>query len=103
METKTKKKNVPKDLKRKRDSRSKRSLREIFQQGAGSSGTLLRVPVSTSEPAVELSAKGREEPVVRNLPEVKPRTLLLGVSCTDTPLRGASTYSIPTAGEHWDT
>jgi hypothetical protein len=59
----------------------------------------LRGPVATSEPAVNISAKGRDEPVVRNLPEVKPRTLLLGVSCTDTPLQGASTSSIPTKGD----
>jgi hypothetical protein len=52
-----------------------------------------------SEPAFEISAKGRDEPVVRNLPEVKPRTPLLGVSSTDTPLQGASTSSIPTVGE----
>jgi hypothetical protein len=56
---------------------------------AGSSGTPLMGPVVTSEPAVEISAKGRDEPVVRNLPEVKPGTLLLGVSNTDTPLQGA--------------
>jgi hypothetical protein len=37
--------------------------------------------------------------VVRNLPEVKPGTLPLGVSSTDTPLQGTSTSSIPTAGE----
>jgi hypothetical protein len=37
--------------------------------------------------------------VVRNPPEVKPRTLLLEVSSTDTPLQGASIASIPTAGE----
>jgi hypothetical protein len=36
------------------------------------------------------------KPVVRNLPEVKPRTLLLGVSSTDIPLQGASSSSIPT-------
>jgi hypothetical protein len=37
--------------------------------------------------------------VVRNLLEVKPRTPLLGVNSTDIPLQGASTSSIPTAGE----
>jgi hypothetical protein len=47
----------------------------------------LRGPVATSEPAVEISAKGGDEPVVRNLPEVKPGTLLMGVSNTDTPLQ----------------
>jgi hypothetical protein len=81
----------PQALKRKRDSPSRRSLREILQQGAGSSGTLLRGPVATSKLAVEISAKDRDEPVVRILPEVKSGTLLLGVSNTDTPLEGAST------------
>jgi hypothetical protein len=36
--------------------------------------------------------------VVRNLPEVKPGTSLLGVSDTDTPLQGASISGIPAAG-----
>jgi hypothetical protein len=31
----------------------------------------------TNEPAVEISAKGRDKPMVRNLPEVKPKTPLL--------------------------
>jgi hypothetical protein len=68
------------DLKRKRDSRSRRSLREILQQGAGSYGAPLRDPAATSEPAAEISVKGRDEPVVRNLSKVKPRTPLLRVS-----------------------
>jgi hypothetical protein len=41
----------------------------MHQQGAGSSGEPLREPVATSEPAVEISAKGRNEPMVQNLPE----------------------------------
>jgi hypothetical protein len=36
--------------------------------GAGSSRTPLRGSVATSKPAVEISAKGRDEPVARNLP-----------------------------------
>jgi hypothetical protein len=36
--------------------------------------------------------------MVRNLPEVKPKIPLLGVSSTDIPLQGASTYSKPTGG-----
>jgi hypothetical protein len=67
--------------------------------GAGSSGAPLRGPVATSEAAVELSAKVRDKPVVRNLTNVKLMTLPLGVSTTDTPLQGASSSSIPTAGE----
>jgi hypothetical protein len=55
--------------------------------------------VATNEPAVDISAKGRDKPVVRNLPEIKPRTPLLGVSSTDIPLQGASSSDIPTAGE----
>jgi hypothetical protein len=64
-----------------------------------SENTPLRSPVATSEPAVEISAKDRDKPVERNLPEEKPRTPILGVICTDTPLQGASISSIPTAGE----
>jgi hypothetical protein len=58
-----------KDLELKRDPLPRGSLREILQQGAGSSGEPLRGPVATSEPAVEISAKGRNEPMVQNLPE----------------------------------
>jgi hypothetical protein len=89
----------PKDLKQKRDSPPRRSLREMLQQGAGSSGAPLRGPAATSEPAVEISAKDSYEPAVRNLSKVRSETTLLGVSRTDTPLQGASTSSIPTAGE----
>jgi hypothetical protein len=41
METKLTKTSGPKDLKKKRDSPTRRSLREILQQGVGSSGALL--------------------------------------------------------------
>jgi hypothetical protein len=74
METVTKIKTGPKDLKQKRDSPPRRSLREILQQGAGSSGAPSRRPVATSKPAVEISAKDS-----------------LGVSSTDIPLQEAST------------
>jgi hypothetical protein len=97
MKTATKIKTGPKDLKQKRDSPPRRSLREIFQQGAGSSGAPSRRPVATSEPAVKTSAKDRDEPAVRNLPEVKTKTTLLGVCSTDIPLQGASTSNTPTA------
>jgi hypothetical protein len=86
-------------LKKKSDSPPRRSLREIIQQGAGSSGAPLRGLVATSKPAVEISAEGRDEPVVRNLPDVKPGIRLLGVSATDIPLQGASIFGMPTAGE----
>jgi hypothetical protein len=45
-----------------------------------------------------MSTKGRDEPVMRNLPEVKPETSLLGVSDTDTPLQGTSISGLPAAG-----
>jgi hypothetical protein len=99
METVTKIKTGPKDLQQKRDSLPRRSLCEILQQGAGSSGALSRRPVATSEPAVEISAKDRDKPAVRNLSEVKTNTTLLGVSSTDIPLQGASTSCTPTPGE----
>jgi hypothetical protein len=34
-----------------------------------SSGAPLRCPVASSEPAVEISAKDKDEPLVQNLPE----------------------------------
>jgi hypothetical protein len=64
------KKNGPKDLKKHGDYPSRRSLREILQQGPESSGAPLRCPAATSESAVEISDKGRDGPVVRNLLEV---------------------------------
>jgi hypothetical protein len=36
---------------------------------------------------------------VKNLPEVKPGTSLLGASDTGTPLQGASISGLPAAGE----
>jgi hypothetical protein len=93
------KKTGPQDLKEKKDSPLRRSLREILQQVAGSPGAPLKGLDAATEPAVEISAKGKDEPVVRNLPEDKPRTPLLGVSSSDIPLQGASTSSIPTARE----
>jgi hypothetical protein len=48
----------------------------MLQQKAGSSGEPLRNPVATSEPAVEISTKSKDKPVVQNLPEAG----------TDTPL-----------------
>jgi hypothetical protein len=46
MEIKSTKTTGSKDLKKKRDSPTMRSLREILQQGAGSSGEPLRGPVA---------------------------------------------------------
>jgi hypothetical protein len=99
METEAKTKTGPKDLKQKRDSPSRGFLQEILQQGAGSSGAPSRGPAATSKPAVEISANDWDEPVAQNLSEVKSKTIPSGVSSTDTPLQGASTSSIPTAGE----
>jgi hypothetical protein len=98
MVNKTKIETGPKNLKQKRDSPPRRYLREILQQGSGGSCAPLRGPAATSDPVVEISAKDRDEPVVRNLSVVKSKTTLLGVSITDIPLQGASTSSIPTAG-----
>jgi hypothetical protein len=55
--------------------------------------------VQPAKPAVEISAKYTDEPVVRNLSEIKSETILLGVSSTDILLQGTSTSIIPTAGE----
>jgi hypothetical protein len=98
MDTKIKTKTSPKDLKQKRDS-PRRSLREILQQGAGSSGAPLRGLVATSEPAVEISANVRDKPAVRNLSEVKSKTTHLGVSSTDTPLQGTHSRRIGTQSQ----
>jgi hypothetical protein len=99
METEIKTKtNCPKDLKKKRNYPPRRSLREILQQGAGSSGVPIRGPVATSEPAAVTSAKGRDEPVVRNLPEVEPGTSLLGASGIDTTIQGVGSTGIPAVG-----
>jgi hypothetical protein len=76
-----------------------RSLnREMLQQGDGSSGVPVRVPVATSEPAAVTSAKGRDEPMVRNLPDVVPGTTLLGAGGINTPIQGAGSTGIPVAG-----
>jgi hypothetical protein len=99
MENKEKKKGLQ-DFKKKRDSAPRRSLQEILQGGAGSSGGPPRGAGTTSKPAAEISAKGRDEPVVRNLPDALSRTPLPGVSSSDIPLQGASSSSIP-AGEGW--
>jgi hypothetical protein len=97
MDTELKKTTGPKNLKMKRGSPPRRSLREILEQGTGSYGAPLRGPAATSETAAVISAKGRNEPMVRNLPEVKPGTSLLRVSGTDIPPQTASTSDIPTA------
>jgi hypothetical protein len=88
------------DLKKKRDSPPRRSLKEILLQGAGSSEEPARNLVATSEPAAVTSAKGRDEPIVRNLREVEPGTFLLGASRINTPLQGAGSTGIPAAGDH---
>jgi hypothetical protein len=69
METKSKKRS-PRDFKKKRGSPLRGTLQETPQRGAGSSGEPSRGAGATSEPTDEASAKGRVEPVVRNLPEV---------------------------------
>jgi hypothetical protein len=91
----TKNKTGRKALKLKRDPSSRGSLREMPQQGAGSSGEPLGEPVATSEPAVELPVESGKEPVVQNLPEAQQKPPLLGVSSTDTPLEGAGSSSKP--------
>jgi hypothetical protein len=66
--------------------------------GARSTGALLMCPVASSEPAAQISAKGRNKPVARFLPEEKLGTSLLRVCNTDTPLQGASTSDLPAVG-----
>jgi hypothetical protein len=84
MDTKIKTKTGPKDLKQKRIL-SKEIPTRNTSAGGWSSGAPLRRPAATSEPAVEISVKNRDEPAFRNLSEVKSKTTFLGVSSTDTP------------------
>jgi hypothetical protein len=98
METKEKKQS-PQDFEKKRGSPSRGSLHEILQQGAGSSGASSRGTGATSEPATEVSAKGRDEPVVSNLNEVSSKTSLPGASSSIIPLQGASGSSTPAERE----
>jgi hypothetical protein len=94
----TKTKTGRKDFKLKRDTPPRGSLLEMLQQKAGSYEPL-RNPVPTGEPAVEISAKGKDKPVFKNLPDAKPKTTLLRDSSTDTPLQGASTSKTPARAE----
>jgi hypothetical protein len=64
-----------------------------------SNGAPLRDAGTISKPAAEVSAKGRDEPIVRNLPEVLSRTPVPRVSSSDTPLWGASSSSTPAERE----
>jgi hypothetical protein len=97
MDYRENKTNGRKDIKKKRDSTPKRSLREILQQAAGSSGVPERNPVATGEPAAVSKTKGRKEPVVRNLPEVEPRTSSSGTGGINTPAQGAGSAGTPVA------
>jgi hypothetical protein len=54
--------------------------------------------VATSEPDAVTSAKGRDEPMMRNLPEVEPGTSLLGALGIDTTIQGAGSTGIPEVG-----
>jgi hypothetical protein len=87
------------NLQKRQDSLPRRSLQEILRQGAQSLGTPSRGSDATSKPAAEISAKSRDEPIVRNLPKVISRAPLSGVSSSDIPLQGASSSSIPAEGE----
>jgi hypothetical protein len=89
----------PLDLKEKRGSFPRRSLKEMPQQGAGNSSKPRSGPAATSIPAGGISAKGRDKPMARHLPEVKTKISLMGVSLTDIPLQGASTSSKPAVRE----
>jgi hypothetical protein len=60
--------------------------------GVGSLGATSRGADATNESTAEISTKGRDEPVVRNLPEVIPWASLLGVSSTETPIQGLASH-----------
>jgi hypothetical protein len=65
-----KQKTGPLDLKEKRGSFPRRSLKEMPQQGSGSSGKPRSGPAANSEPAGGISAEGRDKAMARHLPEV---------------------------------
>jgi hypothetical protein len=48
---------------------------------------------------IAASAKDRDKPVMRNLPEVTSRTSLLGLNSSDTPVQRASSSSTPAEGK----
>jgi hypothetical protein len=52
-------------------------------------------PGATGEPTAEISTKGRDGQVVRNLPKVIPRTLLSRVSSFDIPCRQPAVLTHP--------
>jgi hypothetical protein len=78
------------------ESLLRKSLQEVLRREAGSSGTTFRGAGANSEPALKVTNKDRDEPVLRNLPELITRTPLSGVSSSDTPLQGASSSSTST-------
>jgi hypothetical protein len=80
-----------------KDSCPRRSLQEIFRGGPGALAHH-QVALTQLENPLEISTKGRDEPVVRNLPKVISRTLLSRVNSSDIPLRGASSSSTPAEG-----
>jgi hypothetical protein len=88
-----KQKTGPLDLKEKRGCFPRRSLKEMPQQGSRSSGKPRSGPAANSEPAGGISAESRYKAMARQLPEVKTKVSLMGVSLTDIPLQGASTCS----------
>jgi hypothetical protein len=71
----------------------RRSIQEILQRWTRSKKTSSRAADATSKPAVEISAKGRDEPVVRNLTMVTSSTLLLGISSSDILLQAVRSSS----------
>jgi hypothetical protein len=79
-----KKKSSLKDSKRK-DSITGRSLYETLQQGAGSSGAPTSGTGTTSEPAVQVSAKGKEGTSLREAFKVKDKVFLVLNSLSSVP------------------
>jgi hypothetical protein len=83
------------DLKLERGPFFKGSLQEIVQQGAGRSGTSVRCPDSTMEPASKILVEGREEPMVLDQPETPTIINRPAGGGTDVPLQGTSLTSVP--------
>jgi hypothetical protein len=77
---------------RKGDSLLRRSLKDILQKGAKSSSAPSSGVDAISEHAVEVSAKCRDKPVARYLPEVTLVTSLSGASSSGTPAEGGARY-----------
>jgi hypothetical protein len=86
MDTKSIKTTGPKGLRKRGTPIQEGTQQGAPQQGSDNSGVPSRGTVAISELTVGASAKGRDEPEVRNLPEVRPGISIMEVSVADIAL-----------------